>query len=110
MIGDERGLVVLDWDGATMAPSALDAADFLARLRQEPLRSPGTAEPMSRLAEVFRREFLSREPLVAAQDLAAHEALALIEKALRSLRRPGEARSMTDEIRHQLAAAAELLS
>lgn len=110
MIGDDHGLIVLDWDGMAMAHPAMDAADFLARLRQEARRNPGGARGVDRLADAFRREFLAREPAVTPRDLAAHKALAIVEKAVRSFRRPGEEGRMTGEIRRQLAAARELLA
>ena len=105
-VGDDRTLMVLDWDGLTLADAALDAATFLVRLRQEPLSRPGRARPMEQLAEFFRQEFLRQEPEVAPSRLALFEALVLLEQALRSFRRPGR---RTVQIRNLVAAARQRL-
>ncbi len=103
-IGGEDGLTLLDWDGLCLANPALDAANFLGHLRQGPLRRPGSASPLEHLAGVFRRAFVSSRPEVSAPQLAAYESLMLMERALRSLRRP-EAGSAAEQARHLLTAA-----
>lgn len=88
-VGDENTLAVIDWDGLCMASPALDPATFLVRLQQEPLRSPGAAPEMTRLANDFRNAFLERAPHVSRRQLALYEGLVLTERALRTFRRRG---------------------
>jgi len=109
MLGDENSLTIFDWDGLTMAPPALDAAYFICRLRQAPIEKPGSAREMEYLAEIFRREFRKREPLVSAEQLALYEAQTLVQKSLRSFRRPSSPQAMTREVRNLLAAAEQVL-
>jgi aminoglycoside phosphotransferase (APT) family kinase protein len=108
-VGDEDSLTVIDWDGLCLADPALDAATFLLRLRQEPLREPGSAPEMERLAETFRREFLARRPEVPPDRLALYEALVLTEGMLRSFRRATRDEEMPGRIRNLAAAAREAL-
>ncbi len=108
-VGDETSLTVIDWDGLCVADPALDAATFLTRLRQEPLREPGGAPEMERLAERFRREFLSRRPEVPPSRLALYEGLVLTEGLLRSFRRATRDEEMPRRIRSLAAAAGEAL-
>jgi hypothetical protein len=110
MMGNENGLTLVDWEGMGMAPPAMDAGDFLARLRQEPLRIPGSARQMEHLADTLRGELLVHVPGITAADLAVHESLALTEKAVRSFRRPGDNDRLREEIHRQLTAARCLLS
>lgn len=109
MVGDDRQLTVIDWDGLCLADPALDAATFLQRLRQEPVRAPGSAPAMEHLAQVFRRRFLACAPHVTPRQLALYEAMAITEGALRSFRRAAKDQDMPRAIRNQaLAAEAEL--
>jgi hypothetical protein len=102
-VGDELGLTFVDWDGFCLANPALDAATFLARLRLEPILTPGHAAPLEHLAEVFRDEFLARAP-GARPHLPLYEGLVLSEQTLRSFRRGAGAGERTIL---QLAGAAE---
>jgi hypothetical protein len=108
-VGDEGSLTVIDWDGLCRGDSALDPATFLARLRQEPVRDPGNAPEMARLAETFRREFLARRPAVSPGRLALYEAVVLTERLLRSFRRATRDGEMPRRIRNLAAAAREML-
>jgi hypothetical protein len=108
-VGDEDSLTVIDWDGLCLADPALDAATFLLRLRQEPLRESGSAPEMERLAEAFRRAFLARRPEVPAGRLALYEALVLTEGMLRSFRRANRDEEKPRRIRNQAQAASEAL-
>ena len=90
---------LFDWQGLCLAPPALDAATFLGRLRREPARSPGTAEPADHLAAIFRREFLRRHPAVSPHDLAVYEALILTDTAVRTVRWPGRHGQMVKQPR-----------
>jgi aminoglycoside phosphotransferase (APT) family kinase protein len=107
-VGNDHRLTVIDWDGLSLAHPALDAANFISRLRQEPLRRPGEALEMEQLADVFRHELLSREPGLDPRELALYEALSLMEKTLRSFRRPlgaeanEQVRRMLDAVRTKL--------
>jgi len=103
-IGDERGLAFVDWDGFCLADPALDAATFLARLRQEPVTT-GRGMELERLAESFRRVFCTLSP-EAARHLALYEALTLTEQMLRSFRRTSRDGAMAGTI-ERLASAAE---
>ncbi len=103
-VGGEDGLTLLDWDGLCLANPALDAAIFLGHLRQEPLRQPGHATELEHLAGVFRRAFTGCRPEVPDDHLAAYEALVLMERALRSLRRP-QAGPAAEQARNLMAAA-----
>jgi aminoglycoside phosphotransferase (APT) family kinase protein len=85
LMGNDQYLILLDWDGLTLAHPALDAASFLCRLRHVLITQPGKASELAGLAEVFRREFLSREK-VAACELALYETLGLMDLALRAFR------------------------
>lgn len=108
LLGDERSLTVIDWDGISLANPALDAAQFLGRLRQEPLRRPGSVPEMERLAETFRRRFLEQQPEVTTH-LALYEALVLAGEVLRSFRRPACGEETDQEICHVAAAAEQML-
>jgi hypothetical protein len=103
-VGDELSLTFLDWDGLCEASPALDAATFLARLRQEPASHPGRAPELERLAELFRAELRATLP-AAAESLALYEGLVLTEQLLRSFRRAGRDTSQ-DATGRCLAAAA----
>ena len=109
MVGDEHSLAVIDWDGLCRADPALDAATFLLRLRQEPLREPGSAPEMERLADTFRREFLARVPRVSPAHLALYEGLALTQGTLRSFRRAAKDDGMERTIGNLATAAAQAL-
>jgi hypothetical protein len=104
MVGDERGLFLIDWDGLALADAAMDAATFLGKLRQKHLRQPGSAPQLERLAALFRSEFLAGSPQVTAGQLALQEGIVIAEDLLRSFRVPADER-MPDEIRNLLAAA-----
>ncbi len=108
LVGNDEYLTLIDWDGLTMAHPALDAASFLCRLRHAPLTQPGKAPALEGLAEVFRREFLAREPEVSPHELALYETLVLMDLALRALRRP-ERRERVAVHTHRLVAEAERL-
>ncbi len=109
VIGGDGGLTIVDWDGLCLAHPALDAATFLARLRQDPIEIPGAAPGLERLAELFRREFLGRASDVSRSDLALYEALVLAHRALRAFRRPAEGEKTANRLRNVMAAAHELL-
>jgi hypothetical protein len=102
-VGDDQRLTIIDWDGLSRAHPALDAANFLTRLRQEPIRRPGEALEMQQLADVFRSEVLSREPQLDERELALYEAMSLTEKMLRPNCRPGDTQA-AQHIRHLLDA------
>jgi hypothetical protein len=108
MVGDEHGLSLVDWDGLCLGDAAMDAATFLCKLRQEPLRDPGNGPELERLAAIFRAEFLARAPQVTERQLALQEGIVLAEALLRSFRVPADER-LPDEIRAMLAAAWEFL-
>jgi hypothetical protein len=108
MVGDERSLTVIDWDGLCQANHALDATTFLARLHREPSRRPGSTPELERMASAFRRAFLDESP-EAARDLDLYESLLLTEEVLRSLRPHENEADTAHEIRHLIAAADVLL-
>lgn len=89
LAGDERSLVILDWDRLCLASPALDAANFLGRLRCCRLCKPHPGEQAEHLASVFRREFMSRDPVVTERELAAYESLVLARQAIRVARLSG---------------------
>jgi aminoglycoside phosphotransferase (APT) family kinase protein len=107
LIGNERRMTLLDWDSPALAHPALNAAMFLRRLRQEPIIHPGKLEELERLADVFRHEFLAREPEVDRCSLARYEALTLSAGALRALRHPKRGAAAIDRF---LAEAGRLLN
>ena len=107
-IGDEHGLAFIDWDGFCLADPALDAATFLARLRQEPVTT-GRGMELERLAESFRRTFCSLSP-EAARHLALYEGLTLAEQMLRSFRRTSRDGAMAGTIERLASAAEERLA
>jgi aminoglycoside phosphotransferase (APT) family kinase protein len=107
IMGDDRCLTILDWDGLCQAHPALDAATFLARLRRRPIAGPGGAPQLERLAEVFRGEFLSR-CRIPRRALAVCEAVVLADLAMRALRRAGRGEQAA-RVRGLLAAAHERL-
>ncbi len=109
MVGDERGLYLVDWDGMCLADAAFDAAKFIVKLCREPLRDPACAPEVERLAQVFRREFLARRPEVSARALALQEGLVIVEDLLRSFRRPSDGERLERENRSLAAAAARML-
>ncbi len=86
MLGDGERLTIVKWGGLCMAPPALDAATFLGRLRRVPLRKPGRGAELEHAAAVFRSEFLRCRPELAPGELAAYEAMVLLEIALRVLK------------------------
>lgn len=104
MIGDERCLTVIDWDGLSLANHALDAATFLGRLNRETIVRPGSMPELERMAGAFRHAFLEQEP-GAARHLDLYESLLLTDEMLRALRRRGDAQETAVEV-HRLAAAA----
>jgi len=108
MIGDERALTLVDWDGFSLANPVLDAATFLARLRREPRRRPGSAPELEQMAATFRGAFLEGQPELA-RDIELYESLQVTEQMLRAFRRPGDPEETALEIRLLAAAAAELL-
>jgi aminoglycoside phosphotransferase (APT) family kinase protein len=109
MVGDERSLAVIDWDGLCLADPALDAATFLGRLRRDAASRPGRFPEMERLADTFRREFLARCPWVSARHLDLYESVALTEGALRSFRRAARSEKMLQRIEGLVAAAEQAL-
>lgn len=109
LMGNDRYLTMLDWDGLTLAHPAVDAANFICRLRHEPLTEPGKARELEWLAVVFRRAFLTREPEVAPCHLALYETLVLIDFALRALRRPRRRGHVVTHIQRLVAEADRLL-
>jgi aminoglycoside phosphotransferase (APT) family kinase protein len=108
MIGDEHSLTLVDWDGFALANPALDAATFLARLRREPRRNPGSAPDLEQMAAAFRRAFLEDQPGLA-RDLDLYEGLQVTEQMLRAFRRPGDPGATAREVQLLAAAATELL-
>jgi len=108
MLGDERGLTAVDWDGISLANPALDAATFLARLCREPRRRPGAAPLLERMGATFRSTFLAARPQLA-RDLALYEGLVLTEQVLRAFRRPGDLAETIREVELLAAAAREKL-
>lgn len=108
MIGDERSLAFIDWDGFSLANPALDAATFLGRLCREPRRRPGSAPLLLHMGATFRGEFLADRSELTA-DLALYEGLVLTEQMLRALRRPGDRAETVREIELLSAAATEML-
>jgi hypothetical protein len=88
-VGDEHALTFVDWDGFCLANPALDPATFLARLRLEPIASPGRGAALEGLARRFREEFVRLSP-AAAPYLRLYEGLVLTEQMLRSFRRSSE--------------------
>jgi hypothetical protein len=109
LMGNDHHLTLLDWDGLTLAHPALDAATFLARLRYMPIIEPGIYSQLDHLADVFRQEFLTREPEVDPQQLKLYEALVLTEFALRAFRRPRLKEQVISCVRHLIAEAERLL-
>jgi hypothetical protein len=109
LVGNDRHLTLLDWDGLTLAHPALDAASFLCRLRRAPITEPGKASELEWLAEIFRREFLAREPEVSRRELALYEALVLADSALRASRRSRRKEHVIAHIHHLVAEAERLL-
>jgi len=87
MLGDDRTLKVIDWDGLCLANPALDAAAFLGRLSRAPLRRRGAAPELAQMAAVFRSAFLEDQPEVA-RDLDLYQGLEMTEQMLRAFRRP----------------------
>ena len=79
MIGDERGLTLVDWDGFCLANPALDAGTFLGLFVR-----PGGAPELDELSAGFRREILELQPEVGTH-LALYEGLALARRVLSSL-------------------------
>jgi hypothetical protein len=108
LVGNDEYVTLIDWDGLTLAHPALDAASFLCRLRHAPLTQPGKAQALEWLAEVFRREFLAREPEVSPHVLALYETLVLMDLTLRALRHP-ERREHVAVHTHRLVAEAKRL-
>jgi hypothetical protein len=108
LVGNDEYVTLIDWDGLTLAHPALDAASFLCRLRHAPLTQPGKAQALEWLAEVFRREFLARQPDISPQALALYETLVLMDLTLRALRHP-ERREHVAVHTHYLVAEAERL-
>jgi aminoglycoside phosphotransferase (APT) family kinase protein len=109
LMGNDRHLTLLDWDGLTLAHPALDAATFIARLRYTPIIEPGRCSQLEHLAGVFRREFLTHEPEVDLRQLKLYEALVLTEFALRAFRRPRLKEQVISCVRHLIAEAERLL-
>jgi hypothetical protein len=108
LLGNDRRLTFIDFDDLTLAHPAWDAACFLGWLRLEPLQRPGKAAALEHLAEVFRREFLAREPEVTPHHLAMYEALVLTKIALRAFRgflRPGRGDQVVAHVRGLVAGA-----
>jgi len=108
MIGDERSLTVIDWDGLSLANHALDAATFLGRLDRETIVHPGSMPELERMAVVFRHAFLEQEP-GAARDLDLYESLLQTDDLLRALRRPGNVQETAVEVQRLAASASRLL-
>jgi hypothetical protein len=108
LVGNDEYVTLIDWDGLTLAHPALDAASFLCRLRHTPLTQPGKAQALEWLAEVFRHEFLAREPDVLPHVLAQYETLVLMDLTLRALRHP-ERRERVAVHTHRLVAEAKRL-
>jgi hypothetical protein len=112
ILGNDLGLTFVDFDDLTLAHPAWDAACFLGWLRLEPLKRPGQVAVSEHLAEIFRREFLAREPDVTPQHLAVYEALVLMKIALRAFRgflRPGHGDQVGSHVHWLVAEAHQLL-
>ncbi len=90
IVGDDRCLTVIDWDGFCLANPALDAATFAVRLLRRPLRNPGSAPELEHLGGTFRREFLAQRPDVSSAQLALYEGLVLTDQMIRSFLRPSK--------------------
>jgi len=110
MTGDESCLSVVDWDDLAMAHPAMDAAQFITRLRQVPIRTAAPDHPLQIFAESFRRTFLAGHPHMPPGDLASYEALALVEKAVRACRRPSSSSKKPLRTRRLLDEAAALVA
>jgi hypothetical protein len=112
ILGNDQCLTFVDFDDLTLAHPAWDAACFLGWLRLAPLKHPGKAAVSEYLAEIFRREFLVREPEVVPQHLAMYEALVLMKIALRAFRsflQPGRSDQIVSHVRELVAGAHRLL-
>ncbi len=107
MIANGDSLTIVGWENLCLAPRALDAATFLARLRRAPLRRPGRARAVEELADMFRAAFLRRGS-IEVRELAVFEAMALTAAALRAATRPGR-RPLPRRARRFLAAAEQAL-
>ncbi|GEM_PF-3588381 len=109
LVGNDEHLTIIDFDGLCMASPALDAANFVCRLRHAPITQPTAPPNLKRLAELFRAEFLRHEPHVRPGNLRRYEALVLSETALRLFRRPGRGRELADEVMALIAESHRLL-
>ncbi len=106
LAGDEHALTILDWGRMCLASPALDAANFLGRLRSAHLCGPKKGQDAENLADLFRGEFLARNPALNKLDLAAYESLVLARQAARLARRPvRRGRAATRRV-HRLVRAA----
>jgi aminoglycoside phosphotransferase (APT) family kinase protein len=108
LLGNDRSLTIIDWDGFTLAPPALDAASFACRLRHFPITRPGRFQELERLAGVFRRELAARVPAFDVREMARYEALILVETAQRALRHPRQSHRIEAEARALLTEARRL--
>jgi hypothetical protein len=109
MLGNEKGLAIVDWDGICMAHPAQDASTFLSHLRQVPVCSPGEASILEELAVAFRREVLAADSAVTPHDLALFEAMAFAQKICRAYRRGAKDEDRFDEVTRLIKAAEQLL-
>jgi hypothetical protein len=102
-------LVFLDWDDLVGASAALDAATFVARLRHRSVTRPGGMEPLERLSQVFRQEFLARQRGFDPRELALYEGFTHADTALRMLRDPEPDEHVTSDVHRLLAEAHRLI-
>lgn len=107
LVGDERTLTLIDWDGFCLANPAADASRMLARLHKDWLTHPGTPL-LERMLATFRREFLAAVP-GAADDLPLYEGLDLTKQVLYSIGRPSRGDDMALHARLLATAAEERL-
>lgn len=108
LVGDERSLTLIDWDGFCLANPALDAARMLARLRRDFLKRPGGFPELERMAESFRREFLAAVPEAGAH-LDLYEGLDLTKQVLDAFGSASRGEDTAAHIHLQATAAEALL-
>ncbi len=86
--GTDERMTIFGWDRLCMSSPALDAATFIARLRQAPIQRPGHATALEETAEQVRVAAL-QHLAVNALDLSVYEAIVLLRHAVGILRHHG---------------------
>jgi phosphotransferase family enzyme len=107
LVGDEQRMTLIDWDSFCLANPALDAARFLAVLREDSLEHPGGIAELDRLARTFRCAFLAPRPEIAPY-LTLYEGLHMTKRMLHSFGRASRGEGFLEHIQ-RLATAAEAL-